>query len=201
MRSRIQGRRSIKFGVLEPAIIAAFIMLLGVCAWSRSADPSEQKNKIVNDFGSRISDYLALRQKAAGAPAKPSNSSQKVVEQQKQAAEKIQAARSTAKQGDIFTREITEYFKNQIASSIAGKHGKKIKSSLRHSEPVHALTLRVNDTYPQGVPLQTMPASLLQRLPVLPQELEYRIVGHDLVLHDIEPNIIVDFIPNAMPTQ
>jgi hypothetical protein len=199
MRSRIQGRRVL---VLRPkaAVIALFVAMLMTAAWSQAASSGPQ-NKIINDFGTRISQYLALRLKETGTPTKQSNSSQKLVEQQKQAAAKIQAARANAKQGDIFTPEITQYFKEEIANSMGGKHGKKIRSSLRHSEPVAGMTLRVNETYPQGVPLQSMPASLLQRLPVLPQELEYRIVGQDLVLHDIGPNIIVDFIPNAMPAE
>jgi hypothetical protein len=202
MRNRIQHQRIVAnwSGVTAPAFIAFFAAMLSAGAWSQNPGSSPQQNKIVNDFGTRISEYLALRQKETGAPTKSSNSSRKLLEQQKQAAAKIQAARATAKQGDIFTPEITEYFKYQIASAMAGEHGKKVRLSLRHSEPVHGLTLRVNDTYPHGVPLQSMPASLLQRLPVLPQELEYRIVGHDLALHDIEPNMIVDFIPNAIPT-
>jgi hypothetical protein len=201
MPSRGQNLRTYgRPGMTKPATMAVLAALLTSVGWSQ-ANSSGQQSKIVNDFGTRISQYLALRQKETGAPAKQSDSSQKLVEQQNQAAAKIQAARSAAKQGDVFTPEITEYFKNQIASSISGKHGKKIRSSLRHSEPVSGMTLRVNETYPQGVPLQSMPASLLQRLPVLPQELEYRILGRDLVLHDIGPNIIVDFISNAMPIE
>jgi hypothetical protein len=196
MRSRTQERRIL----VKAAAMVAFAALLASVVWSQGGSSGLQ-NKIVNDFGTRISQYLALRQKETGTPTKQSDSSQKLLEQQKQAAAKIQAARATAKQGDIFTPEIAEYFKGQMVTSIRGRHGKKIRSSLRHSEPVPGMTLQVNQTYPQGVPLQSMPASLLQRLPVLPQELEYRIVGHDLVLHDIEPNIIVDFIPNAMPAE
>jgi hypothetical protein len=39
----------------------------------------------------------------------------------------------------------------------------------------------------------------LLNLPELPKELQYRIVGNDLVLHDTAPDIIVDFIPNVFP--
>jgi hypothetical protein len=35
-------------------------------------------------------------------------------------------------------------------------------------------------------------------LPPLPAELEYRVVGHSLILRDIEANLIVDFIVNAI---
>jgi hypothetical protein len=186
--------------VLFAHSLTIFFAIVGFAMIGRAqvAPVSGQQNKIVNDFGTRVSQYLESRQKMAGAPAKQSNSSEKLVDQQKQAAEKIRAARANAKQGDIFTPEIADYFRNQIAASLGGNNGKKIRSNLRHSEPVHGLALRVNETYPQGVPLQTMPPSLLQHLPVLPTELEYRFIGRDLVLHDIEPNIIVDFISNAI---
>ena len=53
--------------------------------------------------------------------------------------------------------------------------------------------------YPDDQPRTTMPPTLLRRLPVLPKELAYRIIGHALVLQDTKTNLIVDFIPNAIP--
>jgi len=74
----------------------------------------------------------------------------------------------------------------------------RVEKSLRRAEPVK-LTLKVNQTYPQNIPLQSLPPTLLQNLPVLPPELEYRVVGHALVLRDIGANLIVDFIPDLIP--
>jgi hypothetical protein len=45
----------------------------------------------------------------------------------------------------------------------------------------------------------TTPPALLNRLPPLPQELAYRIVGRDLTLKDTKAGLIVDLIPNAIP--
>jgi hypothetical protein len=61
------------------------------------------------------------------------------------------------------------------------------------------IQLKVNRSYPVEVPLQTTPPSLLQNLPKLPPELEYRVVGKALVLRDVNANLIVDFLPNALP--
>ena len=115
-------------------------------------------------------------------------------------AEKIQEARADAKQGDIFTPEIEAYFRKRIAAAMRGANGPKIRSSLRHAEPLHSMPLHVNQPYPDGVPLQSVPPTLLLNLPRLPKELEYRIVGRDLALHDIGPNLIVDLIPGAVPS-
>jgi hypothetical protein len=35
-------------------------------------------------------------------------------------------------------------------------------------------------------------------LPKLPEQLEYRLVGKTLIIRDVEANIIVDFVPNAL---
>ena len=43
-----------------------------------------------------------------------------------------------------------------------------------------------------------MPPNLLAALPDLPEDLEYRIVNRDLILHDIDANIVVDVIDNAV---
>ena len=47
-------------------------------------------------------------------------------------------------------------------------------------------------------PLATTPANLLANLPQLPMDVEYRIVGRHLLLRDVDANIIVDFIYNAL---
>jgi hypothetical protein len=39
---------------------------------------------------------------------------------------------------------------------------------------------------------------VLKNLPKLPDALEYRIVGKNLIIRDVEANIIVDFVPNAI---
>jgi hypothetical protein len=40
---------------------------------------------------------------------------------------------------------------------------------------------------------------VLLKLPPLPKDLEYRFLGRDLILLDIHANLIVDFIPAAIP--
>ncbi len=163
--------------------------------------PTSQADAVfIKEFYARLSKYLDLRKKEAGSPPKPTKSAIKLAESKKAMAEKIQAARADAKQGDIFTPEIEVYFRKRIAAALKGRNGTKIRSSLRHAEPVHGIQLHVNQPYPDGVPLQSVPPTLLLHLPRLPKDLEYRIVGHDLALHDIGPNLIVDFIPGTIPS-
>jgi hypothetical protein len=157
-----------------------------------------QDNETIKDFESRVTKYLELRKREAGSAPRPTNSPEKIVASQQDLAAKVASLRPDAKRGDIFTPPIADYFRRQISAALAGPHGHKIRSSLRHAEPVHALTLQVNQPYPQGIPLQSTPPTLLLNLPILPKELEYRFVGRNLVLHDVAPNIIVDFVTDAI---
>ena len=58
----------------------------------------------------------------------------------------------------------------------------------------------VNTVYPTTIPLVTFPAGLLRKLPDLPPELEYRIVGRNLILRDVKANLIVDVLRDVVPT-
>jgi hypothetical protein len=153
---------------------------------------------IVGEFQKRVDDYLKIRKQAKGeAPApKQSDAPEKIVESQHELAGKIRELRPDDKQGDIFTPEVADLFRRLISQSLHGKDGKKIRKSYRRAEPIHGVRLDVNQAYPDGLPLQSMPPSLLQNLPKLPPELEYRFVGRELVLRDLAANLIVDVIPD-----
>lgn len=167
-------------------------------ASSALSGASADDEKAVRDFQAHVTSYLELRKEAGTAP-RSTNSADKVAETQEALASKMKALRPNATQGEIFTPAVTAYFRRRIVLLLAGAEGAKIRASLRHAEPVHGVALRVNEEYPEGVPVQSTPPTLLSALPILPDSLEYRIVGRGLVLRDIAPNLVVDFIPNALP--
>jgi hypothetical protein len=173
--------------------MASALFLLG-CTFAQAADDAA----IVKDFQDRVNKYLELH-KQQGVAAKPSESADRLSEQKHQARDRIRVSRAAAKQGDIFTTEIGAYFKRQIAATMQGPDGPKIRASLRHAEPLPRLHLTVNAPYPRNVPLQSTPPTLLLNLPHLPGKLQYRIVGSTLVLYDVASGLIVDFLPEAVP--
>ena len=59
----------------------------------------------------------------------------------------------------------------------------------------------VNQVYPTTIPLVTLPAKLLAKLPVLPEVLEYRLVDHYFLLRDRDANLIIDVLPKVYPTR
>lgn len=184
--------------------VAIACLLMASCAFGQStgratAPRARQDAAIVKDFQSRVTKYMDLRRKEAGKSPKPTTSTDKLADSREQIAGSIRVVRAAARQGEIFAPPIARYFRRRIAATLAGPQGKAIRASLRHAEPLRGVSLKVNERYPAGAPLQSTPPSLLLNLPELPKELEYRIVGSDLVLLDTAPNIIVDFIPNVFP--
>jgi hypothetical protein len=177
-----------------------WIFLLAALAYPETPAKAASGNDslLVRDFESRVSHYLQQLKKQAGDSPGSMNSVEKLNQSQKAAAQKTKATRQQARQGDVFTPKIAGYFRRQIHSAFQGPQGKEIRASLRNAEPLPDVLLKVNQVYPQQVPLQSTPPTLLQDLPPLPKELEYRIVGHHLVLLDLVPKLVVDFIPNAL---
>src|SRR5436190_2053128 len=111
-----------------------------------AAAPQADDAQIVKGFESRVSQYMDLRKTQAGA-IKPTDSPAKLAEDHKRMGDKVRAARSQAKQGDIFDPAATAYFRKQIATTLKSAAGAKIRASLRHAEPLHGVSVEVNGKY------------------------------------------------------
>ncbi len=182
--------------MMARAAIAATI-LAGVSLAEAPHAAVNPDSAIIVDFQKRVADYVQLRKDIEGhmPPLKPTASVDKIEHHEHELGEAVQRARKTAKQGDIFTPEVAGEIRRLIGIAMM-PDGKKINQSLRHAEPVQ-LRLAVNQRYPNHVPLQSTPPSLLENLPKLPPEVEYRVTGPDLVLLDSKANLIVDLIPGV----
>ncbi len=154
----------------------------------------------IERFRQGVAAYDHLHKNAAAQlPAlKPKESRAKILDFQRALAAKIRAARPDAKWGDLFTPPVSREFRRLIRISMQGREAARIRTSLKLGEPVR-VKVAVNGSYPSPVPQETTPPSLLLNLPELPPELEYRVVGHTLVLCDVNANLIVDYISNAIP--
>ena len=188
--SRLKLPRIVVLGMLE-------LLLAGTVLGQSSTAASPEQ--IAADLLGRAKQYLDFRKQVAGSTPKSNSTPSKITSAQNDLANKIRVARAGAKQGEIFTPEITQYVRRQIASRLSGPDGKRIRASLRHAEPVN-ITLQINQSYPDNVPLQSTPPSLLISLPQLPTGLEYRLVGKELVIRDVDANIVVDYMANALPS-
>jgi len=170
---------------------------------------------VLADFQKRIDAYMAIHKDAAkdAPPLKETKNPAEIKAAQEALGVKIRAARATAKQGDIMTAEIQNKFRRLMypvvtspapQGTAAREVKKDVKEELkenteeRKEEGGKPVVLKVNATYPTDTPLPTTPPQVLMNLPKLPEQLEYRIVGKNLIMRDVEANIIVDFVPNAI---
>ncbi len=174
------------------------VAILGVAVSGvRAQEKVNPDARLIADFESRVSTYMDLHKKIqAELPIKPTNSAHAIAERQRGFAHRIRSARAQAKAGDLFAPPIAAEFRRLIGIAL-GADATRIRTSLKHAEPV-VVVVRINQSYPANVPLQSTPPSLLANLPALPPGLEYRIVGRALVLRDVAANLIIDFVPDAI---
>jgi len=154
----------------------------------------------LEEYQARIAGYMKMHDKARAGIGrlKTTESPERIAHHEREMAHRIHEAREHVVQGNIFTPEIAAALRQVTEDARKGEDAATVHQSLRRSEPV-VVELKVNRAYPKSVPLQTMPPSLLQVLPQLPADLEYRMVGHALVLRDRSANLIVDYLPDFLP--
>jgi hypothetical protein len=135
----------------------------------------------------------------AGLPRMPKEASPEEIDRNQRAFEQqVRQARKDARQGDIFGAEAQPVIKRLLAAVFAGPEGKELIASILDENPV-GMKLSVNMRYPDDVPISTVPPEVLQTLPRLSEDMEYRFIGRHLILLDSHAHVVADFIPDAIP--
>ena len=164
------------------------------------AAPVNEDAQALAAFLERVNQYATLHQKLENSLPKLSKDStpQKVDAHQRALAKLFQDARQSAKQGDIFTPEAQSVIRKLVGRIFTGPDGAALKASVMDENP-GVPNLKVNSRYPDEIPVSTIPPQLLQALPKLPEEMEYRFVGNALILMDTHAHTVADFVPNTFP--
>jgi len=152
----------------------------------------------IKEFIDRINGYLALQKKLESTLKRsPTDNPAQIEMRGKALAQAIRAARPKARRGEIFGAA-GEQFHEIIRQDARERSVRDAYAAMqevpRQSPP------RVNVEYPETAALATLPPLILKRLPPLPEGIEYRFMGRDLILRDAIANLIVDFIHEAVPT-
>ena len=185
-----------------PWLCCFALLTPGLASQAPAPQPSAEEARVFKVFTARVQQYIKLQNDVeASLPAlRPTNEVARIADYQHALARKITQARRGARQGDIFTHEVTRQFRRIIRGEFQGPDAQRARRTIRPDDPSKFMVrLKVNDVYPEDTELVTTPPALLNRLPPLPQELAYRIVGRDLTLKDTKAGLIVDLIPNAIP--
>ena len=174
---------------------AQLILALGLSAQER-VNPQAQ---VMAQFSERVAGYLALQKKVeARLPSqKETSDPERIKAHIATLATGIRAARADAKAGDVFNGAAEQF--RQIIKEDAGR--RSVRDAFAAMQEVPKRTPpRVNADYPETAALATVPPLILNRLQRLPDGLEYRFMGRDLILRDTRANLIVDVLHEAVPT-
>ena len=152
----------------------------------------------MEDFKKRVDAYLQLRKTITQKYPEVTETGNptKIHEREVALGKAIGLARANAKAGDIFG-PLSGHLLKVVEDDWNARSPADQKAIL--SEIPRGLMLKVNQPYPPKLPLVTAPSKLLAQLPVLPEELEYRVVDRRLLLRDRDANVIVDVLVGAEP--
>jgi len=225
MRSSEDQTRFVGSRIGVVSLVAAAVLALSACASgdkqpptppATSASPSSAPTtervvgpltpadaQALATMNDRLKQYVDVHRKIERSlPKLPKDATPQQIDKNQRALEKLlRQARVTAKPGDIFTPEARPVIKRLLANVFGGPDGKQLKASIMDESQAapSAAKLTVNARYPDIVPLTTIPPQVLQTLPKLTEDLEYRFIGNALILLDVHAHIIADFIEDALP--
>ena len=152
------------------------------------------------EFKKRIDAYVKVHNDAEGKVPnlKKTDDPKEISEREKALGQMIMTLRAGAQPGEIFAPEYQPYFIKIVQDDF------KLRSAADRKALINELPAKmkvdINTVYPTTIPLATFPPALLSKLPDLPPELEYRIVGRSLILRDVKANLIVDVLRDVVPT-
>jgi len=162
--------------------------------------PEARRQTALADFAARTQSYMDLRHLAALTVPEQAISADpgRIRWATDDLAAAIKTLRAGARQGDIFTPEIAAIVRTAIGAGCQDSYAELFAAVTEELDSPLAAPV-VHGRWPVGVPVPTMPPDLLAELPWLPPGLQYRFVNRDVVLLDIDANLIVDLMPEAIP--
>jgi hypothetical protein len=189
-------------------IALALLLICGAAACEKEPSVPQgptpdtvDEQKTLDEFQKRINQYVELHKAAeAKLPKLPTDATPEQIDKnQRELLRQIWVARAGAKQGELFTPAMETLLRKHLARVFKAPDGPAIKDSVNDENPVGQVTVAVNQRYPDNIPISTMPPDLLQKLPKMPEGMEYRFVGRHLVILDTHAHLIADFVTNAIP--
>lgn len=179
---------------------AGLVELRASAAPQASFPPSDAA--AITQFDAAIAKYLALRKRLleeVPGPV-PESSAPKLTQASDALAAAIQRSRPKARPGNLFVAPVSPVIKRRVVDAVQQENLGPVLAGI-DDEALGPATARIHMRFPAAAPMATMPPSLLAVLPVLPKELEYRIIGNYLVLRDVDAALILDVMPAAVPRQ
>jgi hypothetical protein len=143
-----------------------------------------------------VADYLAMRAKALQEVGKlePNATAAEISTASDALARAVQRARPQRPQGTFFDPAAADAIRGRLRDLLVRLP--KVLEGIDDEDP-RPRTPAVYARFPAASPMATMPPSLLAVLPAVPPELEYRLVGEDLILRDVDAGLVLDVLTKA----
>ena len=149
----------------------------------------------VAEFGAKMDEYAKLRstlQKGLPALAVTANPIE-IQQAERVLAARIRKARAGAGRHDIFTDESRRAFRQMLRPVTTAA-----TCAFARDDNPGEWGWAVNAEYPKHHPVSSVPPAMLAVLPRLPDDVFYRFLDTDLILHDTRANVMLDRIDNAI---
>jgi hypothetical protein len=178
------------------AIAAVQLICAALAAGQQRVNPQAEA---MAHFSERVTAYLALQKKVEGKlpSQKQTDDPERIKVHIASLAEGMRLARADAKAGDVFN-DAADQFRQIVREDARDRSVRDAFAAMR--EVPTRTRPSVNADYPETAALATVPPLILKRLQQLPEGIEYRFMGRDLILRDTRANIIVDVLTGAVPT-
>ena len=170
----------------------------GRSAETRDARGQPKDIDPLKDFKARLDAYIKLRSDLADKlkPLSPTGSAAELASRQESLAAAIRESRKGAKKGDLIPIPVADAIRAVIAEDLKARTAEARKAAFAE---VPAVAVVINKTYPAQAALPTVPPLLLNRLPPLPDNLQYRFAGRHLVILDGDTQIMIDYVEGVLP--
>jgi hypothetical protein len=174
--------------------VACVLLALGLLGCGRDDDGPRA------ELADRVRDYVALRSRLeVELPPLTAGAEAQAIEKRRAAlAEKLVAASPDTSAGTVFTPRVAAAVRTELRTVLAGEDGKNARGAILDENP-QGIRVEPRRPYPDGAPLSRVPTSVLAVLPPVPDDVEYRFVGRDLILRDAHANVVIDVLPEAVP--
>ena len=178
-------------------VAAALASTVGITAVAaQSAD-----RRGLQMFDERIAAYAELHQRVAVVfpPWTPTDDTYVLVGRRVHLGAAIRVERGQVNQGEIFDAATAAAFRDIVADALRSVDVDLLLVDLYEGcEMPIGYRPQVNGSYPDWATHQ-MPLALLVALPALPDGIQYRLIDRDLLLWDVDADVIIDVLPDALP--
>ena len=196
------------------AIVAAALAVSSVGISAAAGQDTAGGRGGLQVFAERVAAYADLHQRvdAVFPPWTSTEDMASIFGRRAYLAVAIKAERPNAKQGDVFQPSAANALRGIIADALSEADATPklaegvseadvewmLQGLYEECEMPAGYRPEVNTGYPQWA-THEMPFVLLSALPALPAGIQYRLIDRDLLLWDVDANLIIDVLPDALP--